>query len=155
MIANDIDRTPVAKDIITDCSRCKLELNHIVVRHNAKGIVDRVKCHTCGFEHKYKPVKKKAATTRKRKSPVRKKSPEKEYEELMEKNTDVTPIPYSMKASFISGHTALSDKLDPFNIPAISIPFSMALNARVPGLDCLRKIRPGSTMAMIPPGLAH
>ena len=63
MKENDIDRTPVAKDIITDCSRCKLELNHIVVRHNKEGIVDRVKCHTCGFEHKYKTVAKKKAKT--------------------------------------------------------------------------------------------
>ncbi len=103
MKADDIDRTPVAKDIITVCSRCKLELNHIVVRHNAEGIVDRVKCHTCGFEHKYKPVKKKAETTKKRKSPVRKKSPEKEYAALMEKNIHVVPIPYSMKTSYSEG----------------------------------------------------
>jgi sulfite reductase alpha subunit-like flavoprotein len=103
MKENDIDRTPVAKDIITVCSRCKLELNHIVVRHNAEGIVDRVKCHTCGFEHKYKPVKKKAATTKKRKSPARKKSPEKQYEALMAKNSEVVPVPYSMKASYSEG----------------------------------------------------
>ncbi len=103
MKETDIDRTPVAKDIITVCSRCKLELNHIVVRHNTQGIVDRVKCHTCGFEHKYKPVKKKAETTRKRKSPVRRKSPEKEYASLMEKNIDVEPVPYSIRASFREG----------------------------------------------------
>ncbi len=99
----DIDRTPVAKDIITVCSRCKLELNHIVVRHNAEGIVDRVKCHTCGFEHKYKPVKKKAAPAKKRKTAVRKKSPEKEYASLMEKNIDADSVPYSMKGSFNEG----------------------------------------------------
>ena len=103
MIPNDIDRTPVAKDIITFCSRCKLELNHIVVRHNVEGIVDRVKCHTCGFEHKYKPVKKKTETEKKRKSPTRRKSREKEYEALMEKNGHITPVPYSMKASFNEG----------------------------------------------------
>ena len=99
----DIDRTPVAKDIITVCSRCNLELNHIVVRHNTEGIVDRVKCYTCGFEHKYKAIKKKAETTKKRKSPVRKKSPEKDYEALMEKNIDIVPVQYSMKASFSEG----------------------------------------------------
>ena len=101
MKVDDIDRTPVAKDIITVCSRCKLELNHIVVRHNKEGIVDRVKCHTCGFEHKYKTVaNKKAKTTTKRKSTSRKKSPEKEYEALIAKNAHVAPVPYSMKASF-------------------------------------------------------
>ena len=101
MQVNDIDRTPVAKDIITVCSRCKLELDHIVVRHNKEGIVDRVKCHTCGFEHKYKTAaKKKAKAATKRKSSTRKKSPEKEYEALMAKKMDVDPVPYSMKASF-------------------------------------------------------
>lgn len=104
MKANDIDRTPVAKDIVTVCSRCKLELNHIVIRHNAEGIVDRVKCHTCGFEHKYKKAKKKAAPKKKRKSPVRKKSPEKDYEALMEKNINVVPVAYSMIASFSEGN---------------------------------------------------
>ena len=103
MIANDIDRTPVAKEIVTICSRCKLELNHIVVRHNIEGIVDRVKCNTCGFEHKYKPAKRKSETVKKRKSPLRKKSAEKEYESLMEKNMHIVPVPYSMKASFSEG----------------------------------------------------
>ena len=103
MKVNDIDRTPVAKDIITVCSRCKLELNHTVIRHNAEGIVDRVKCHTCGFEHKYKPVKKSAEGIKKRKTPVRKKSPEKGYDALMEKNRDKVPVPYSMTASFSEG----------------------------------------------------
>lgn len=103
MRVTDIDRTPVAKDIITVCSRCGLELNHIVVRHNIQGIVDRVKCHTCGFEHKYKPVKKKAETMKKRKSPVRKKTAEKEYEALMAKNINVVPAPYSMRASYSEG----------------------------------------------------
>lgn len=99
----DIDQTPVAKDIITICSRCDLELNHIVVRHNIKGIVDRVKCHTCGFEHKYKPIKKKAAPKAKRKVSTRKKTPEKEYIAWMEKNSNVTTVPYNMKASFSEG----------------------------------------------------
>ncbi len=103
MKTNDIDRTPVAKDIITVCSRCNLELNHIVVRQNIEGIVDRVKCHTCGFEHKYKPAKKKADKT-KRKPSIRKKSPEKEYEALMEKSMDKEPVPYSMNASFSEGN---------------------------------------------------
>ena len=103
MKVNDIDRTPVAKDIITVCSRCDLELNHIVVRHNAEGVVDRVKCHTCGFEHKYKPVKKQVAAPKKRKTTSRKKPSEKEYKALMEANTDKVPVPYNMKSAFNEG----------------------------------------------------
>lgn len=104
MKATDIDRTPVAKDIITVCTKCNLELNHIVVRHNTEGIVDRVKCHTCGSEHKYKPVsKKKAASATPRKRTVKKKSPEKEYEKLLKKYGDREPVPYNIKASFSEG----------------------------------------------------
>lgn len=103
MKINDIDRTPVAKDIITVCSRCNLELNHVVLRHNTEGIVDRVKCHTCGFEHKYRPVKKQTGGTKTRKTSTRKKSPAKEYEALMQKNLDKVPIPYTIKTSFSEG----------------------------------------------------
>ena len=42
-----------------------------------------------------------------------------------------------------TGHTALSDRFDPFSIPVISIPFSIVLNALVPEIVCLRKIRAG------------
>ena len=57
------DRTPVAQNIITMCTKCEMELNHVVVAHNAEGIVEKVKCHTCGSEHKYHPDKKR--TTKK------------------------------------------------------------------------------------------
>jgi len=105
MKTNDIDRTPVAKDIITICNKCKLELNHIVIRQNSEGIVERVKCHTCGSEHKYKPVKKKKATsTARKKRTVKKKNPEKEFKRLLEKYGDKKTVPYNMKDSFNEGN---------------------------------------------------
>jgi hypothetical protein len=67
-----------------------------------EGVVDRVKCHTCGFEHKYKPVKKKTDGT-KRKSAMKKRPSGKEYEALMELNVDKTPIPYTISSSFNDG----------------------------------------------------
>ncbi|MBW2561292.1 MAG: hypothetical protein JRE40_10625, partial [Deltaproteobacteria bacterium] len=57
----DKDRTPVAQNIATRCTKCKMELNHTVISHTMEGIVARVKCRTCGSEHKYHPEKKKAA----------------------------------------------------------------------------------------------
>ena len=60
MMIKDKDRTPVARDLVTRCTRCKLELSHVVIFHNQEGIVEKVKCKTCGSEHKYRPDKKKA-----------------------------------------------------------------------------------------------
>ncbi len=57
-MTKDKNRTPVAQDLVTRCTRCKLELSHVVVVHNLEGIVDRVKCKTCGSEHKFSPDKK-------------------------------------------------------------------------------------------------
>lgn len=49
------DRTPVAKELFTHCTKEKHNTWHIVMFHNAQGIVDKVKCKSCGSEHKYKP----------------------------------------------------------------------------------------------------
>lgn len=43
----------VGKDIIAECTKCKLSLAHIVI-YEVKGKVKKVKCKTCGTEHVYK-----------------------------------------------------------------------------------------------------
>jgi hypothetical protein len=48
------ERTPVAADIYTYCTREKTETWHVVRNHNAMGVVDRVICKSCGSDHKYK-----------------------------------------------------------------------------------------------------
>jgi len=99
----DKDRTPVAQELVTRCTKCKLELSHVVIVHNPEGIVDRVKCKICGSEHKYRPDKKKAPakTPRKRKPAVTQKEIfAKEFEKLAEKFKDKEPISYSMSGSF-------------------------------------------------------
>ena len=60
------DRTAVAQDIFTYCTKEKIDTFHVVMNHNAAGIVDRVKCKACGSEHKYKkaPVPKTPASAR-------------------------------------------------------------------------------------------
>ena len=100
MIKNK-DRTPVAQDVITMCTKCDMELNHVVVAHNAEGFVEKVKCHTCGTEHRYRPDKKRS--TRK----ISKKSIStlevdltKGFEKLVEKFKDKKRLPYSMSGSF-------------------------------------------------------
>jgi len=67
-MTKDKDRTPVAENVMTMCTKCEMELNHVVVAHNAGGIVERVKCHTCGSEHKYRPDKIRATKKASKKS---------------------------------------------------------------------------------------
>ena len=48
------------------CLKCKLELAHVVL-FKVDGVVSRVKCQTCGAEHKYRgtlPAAKKPAAAR-------------------------------------------------------------------------------------------
>jgi hypothetical protein len=53
----------VGKNIDAYCLKCKLVLAHVVL-FEVKDAVDRVKCKTCGAEHKYRPAapKKKDST---------------------------------------------------------------------------------------------
>jgi hypothetical protein len=96
------DRTPVAQNVITMCTKCEMELNHVVVAHNADGFVEKVKCHTCGTEHKYRPDKKRATKKTSKKNITT--HPEldltKTFEKLAEKFKEKKPLPYSMSGSF-------------------------------------------------------
>ena len=100
----DEKRTPVAQNVIAKCTKCKMDLNHVVVSHSSEGIVERVKCLTCGSEHKYRPVKKSAPkkTVKAAKKATRNKKADyaKEFEGLAEKFKDKAPLHYSMAGSF-------------------------------------------------------
>ncbi|MBW1783087.1 MAG: hypothetical protein JRL30_20380 [Deltaproteobacteria bacterium] len=99
----DKDRTPVAQDLVTRCSRCKLELSHVVVVHNQEGIVYRVKCKTCGSEHKYHPDKRRtfAKPLKKTKRTVTiKENMAREFEKLAEKFKEKESVAYTMSGSF-------------------------------------------------------
>jgi len=100
-MTRDKDRTPVAQNVVTMCTKCEMELNHVVVAHNATGIVERVKCHTCGSEHKYRPDKKRA-TKKSSKESISTHDADltKTFEELAEKFKKKERLPYSMSESF-------------------------------------------------------
>ena len=93
------DTTPVAQEVVTKCTKCKRELNHVVIAHNTKGIVDRVKCLTCGSEHKYRS-KKAPAKTAKKKSTTMKNVVAIDYEQLSKQFQKKEPLTYSMSGSF-------------------------------------------------------
>ncbi len=101
---DDKDRTPVAQNLMTICTRCKMELKHVVVFHGMDGLVEKVKCLTCGSEHKYHPDRKmKSAKTekaRKKNPTAAKKRDSSEFEALSKEFGDKEPIPYSMSGAF-------------------------------------------------------
>ena len=65
------DRTAVAKDVFTYCTKEKHDTWHVVIAQNAAGVVDRVVCKSCRAEHKYrkkvepKPLSARAMILRK------------------------------------------------------------------------------------------
>ncbi|MCX6112030.1 MAG: hypothetical protein NTY22_01920 [Proteobacteria bacterium] len=54
MTNKNSDNADVGTHIITYCSKCGHDVNHVVVAHGQDGIVARVKCIVCNSEHKYK-----------------------------------------------------------------------------------------------------
>jgi len=100
-MTKDKDRTPISENVITKCTKCKMELNHVVVANNAAGIVERVQCLTCGSEHKYHPEKKKATKRTSKKSIFTQEVDlTKNFEILAQKFKEKKPLPYSMTGSF-------------------------------------------------------
>jgi len=108
-MTQDKDKTPVAQNIATRCTKCKMELNHTVISHTLEGIVARVQCRTCGSEHKYYPAKKKAApraartarSTAGQTAAARKAAIDAlDFERLSEKLRNRERVPYSMSGSF-------------------------------------------------------
>ena len=64
-------------------------------------MVESVKCHTCGSEHKYRPDKKRATKkTSKKRISIQEVDLTKTFEKLAEKFKDKKPLPYSMSGSF-------------------------------------------------------
>lgn len=106
----------VGKEIVTHCSKCKLELAHIIVAMRDEATPHKVQCKTCGSNHSYKI--KKVATARKRTATGRKprvSAAEKVFnlwEEGMKKFKG-DAIPYSIKTKFEVGQVINHVKFGP------------------------------------------
>jgi hypothetical protein len=99
----DIDKTPVAGEIVTRCTKCKLELRHVVISHNKEGLVAKVKCNTCGSEHKYYPEKKRLATKKKKEEAAKVAQRNREAEKfarLLEQNQGKKAKTYGMSENY-------------------------------------------------------
>lgn len=108
----DKDTVPIAGELVTRCTKCKLELRHTVLTHNAEGIVARVKCNTCGGEHKYYSEKQRLLAKKKKEKAAlaAKKDLERErYARLLEQNQDKKTLPYEMFKKY-SEHDIIKHK---------------------------------------------
>ena len=56
MTNKNTDMAGVGTHIVTYCSKCAHDVNHVVVAHGADGMVARVKCIVCNSEHNYKKM---------------------------------------------------------------------------------------------------
>ncbi len=106
----------VGDNIDAYCLKCKLVLAHVVL-FKVDGAVSRVKCKTCGAEHKYRPAAKQEAKTT-RVAPTRKVAASKKPlvdgkkvadlalrwgEKSRTLSSDATMRPYSMKETYRAG----------------------------------------------------
>ena len=103
-----MNKLSAGKEIDSMCTKCKLELGHLIVAMVGDKIA-KVKCNTCGSVHNYREVKKvQKAGSPAKKIPTPKiqkdmgKPPEVLWEERISKAKG-TEIPYGMGKAFKVG----------------------------------------------------
>jgi hypothetical protein len=101
----------VAKDIISYCTRCRMDLVHTIVAMDGDKVV-RVLCRTCKKEHAFRlPVELRFSATRKPSmkgtSPKKGRSAAVEWVVAMERMAGLAGKPYAMKGVYEAG-----DKVD-------------------------------------------
>jgi hypothetical protein len=96
----------VGKDVLSLCSKCKLNLGHTIVAMKDTKHIAKVKCNTCGTIQSYKdPSQSKANKTRTKKTssvPSKVISVSDLWMEKMS-STKKKSTPYAMDGSFVPG----------------------------------------------------
>lgn len=96
----------VGKDVLSLCSKCKLNLGHTIVAMKDTKHIAKVKCNTCGTIQSYKdPSHSKANKTRTKKTssvPSKVISVSDLWMEKMS-STRKKSTPYAMDATFVQG----------------------------------------------------
>lgn len=90
--------------LVAKCTRCRQETNHTIVALVGETPA-KIKCHTCGSEHKYrKPAaadkKSTAATPRARRTKAEPQAPEKQQWQNLQLNGTEKTLPYSMESRY-------------------------------------------------------
>lgn len=106
----------VGKDVLSYCTKCKLNLGHTIVAMKDTKHIAKVKCNTCGTIQAFKdPSQSKTNKTRTKKTSI---SPSKviSVSDLwMEKmsNTKKKSTPYAMDQKFVEGDIIDHSKFGP------------------------------------------
>ena len=105
MVISNKDRADVGTYIVTRCSKCDHEMNHVVVAKGADGSVARVKCLVCGSEHNYhsSSVKKVSSAKTTKVSVAPKSSNSKLFEEAKKSSINKVPINYTITDKYAKG----------------------------------------------------
>ena len=96
----------VGKDVLSYCSKCKLNLGHTIVAMKDTQTIAKVKCNTCKAIHAFKdPSQSKTKQTRARKSASSSTKIVSVSDLWMDKmsNTTKKSTPYSVRGKFFEG----------------------------------------------------
>lgn len=98
--------------VATKCTKCSMELGHSIILMTGS-VIERVKCLTCGSEHKYRAKAKKKTATKKATTSTRKtkvvKNPEQEWDAALQKAKG-EEIPYNMEKAYSTGNIIYHSK---------------------------------------------
>ena len=107
----------VGKDVLSYCTKCKLNLGHIIVAMKDVKHIAKVKCNTCGTLQAYKDpsISSKQNKTRTKKTLMTPSKIISVSELWMEKmsSTNKKSTPYAMDAHFVKGDIIDHTKFGP------------------------------------------
>lgn len=103
MAETEKDKTPVAGVVVTRCTKCKADTGHVVMAQNRGGLVAKVKCKTCGSEHRYYSDEKRLSAKMNREKAAREANIARnveEYARLIAHHSSKKVIPYSLNEKY-------------------------------------------------------
>jgi len=105
MVSKNNEKADVGTYIVTRCSRCDNNMNHVVVAKGADNYVARVKCLVCGSEHNYKheSIKKISSPRISKVSAAPRVSNLKLFEEAKSSAVNKVPVDYNISNSYAKG----------------------------------------------------
>ena len=105
MVIKNKDKAGVGTYIVTRCSRCDNNMNHVVVAQGADGMVARVKCLVCGSEHNYhhETVKKISSVRVPKITASPRTSSSKLFEEARTGAVNKVPVNYTISEPYVNG----------------------------------------------------
>jgi hypothetical protein len=102
----------VGQELLAYCTRCKLDLRHLILALRSPSAIAKVQCLTCRTDHQYRAPKGVRHVVSEREAllkPQTQKSPKKEpgrsvqeaWLEWMQRTHTQTPVPYSARMHFL------------------------------------------------------